>query len=124
MKYVGLDFGSKRIGVAVSNAEGTIAFPRVTLANDASVFDALKAMLETEHIDAIVVGDTRTLSGAANPVTEEAEAFAKKIAELTNLPLRWAKEAGSTVAISDGARAHDDAAAAAFILQRYLDGVQ
>ncbi len=124
MKYLGLDYGSKRIGVALSNAEGTIAFPRTTLENDASLAHALKKIVEEEKPDAVVIGDTRTLEGGANAVTHQAELFGKHFAEQWNLPIRWVREAGSSVAVSAATANHDDAAAAAFILQRYLDGVQ
>ncbi len=123
MRYLGIDYGAKRIGVAISNAEGTIAFPRKTIPNDSTAIELLKEMLVAEKAEAIVVGDTRTISGEANPVTEKTEQFAKRLSESTSLPLLWAREAGSSVAVSDSAPgdAHDDAAAAAFILQRYLD---
>jgi putative Holliday junction resolvase len=125
MKYLGLDYGAKRIGTAISNQEGTIAFPRATLDNDSMVQGAIASLIAEERIEAIVVGDTRTLEGGANPVTEKAEDFAVRLHEATHLPVKFAREAGSSVAVSDaGAKAHDDASAAAFILQRYLDGVQ
>lgn len=123
MRYLGLDYGAKRIGVAISNAEGTIAFPRKTVPNDSGAIELLKEMLVSEKVEAIVLGDTRTISGEANPVTEKTEQFAKRIADASGLPLHFAREAGSSVAVSDSAPgdSHDDAAAAAFILQRYLD---
>lgn len=125
MKYLGIDYGAKRIGVAISNAEGTIAFPRTTVVHDSGAIAALTETCAHEKIEAIVVGDTRTLSGGANPVTDAAEAFAQKLAAATGLPLLWAREAGSSVAVSEApGESHDDAAAAAFTLQRYLDGVQ
>jgi putative Holliday junction resolvase len=122
MKYLGLDYGAKRIGVSISNADGTIAFPRTTVLHDDKAIAALKEICASEKIEAIVVGDTRTLSGGANPVTDAAEAFARRLAEAAGLPLQFAREAGSTVAVSEApGEAHDDAAAAAFTLQRYLD---
>lgn len=124
MKYLGIDFGSKRIGIAISNTEGTIAFPRTTIESDDAALAVLKDVCVNEKIEVLVVGDTRSLSGGANPVTEVAEAFAAKLAAATGLTVRWVREAGSSVAVSETSReSHDDAAAAAFILQRYLDGV-
>jgi putative Holliday junction resolvase len=122
MKYLGIDYGSKRIGLAVSNREGTIAFPRTTIPNDAQRWEALKKFLEEEHAEVIVVGDTRTLSGHENPITNDAVTFARRLETDSKLPLVWVREAGSTVAVADSsAKSHDDAAAAAFLLQRYLD---
>jgi putative Holliday junction resolvase len=121
MKYLGLDYGSKRIGTALSNAEGTIAFPRETLKNDAHTTSAILDLISREHVEAVVMGDTRALSGAANRITEEMEAFAKQVHEKSGLPVHFAREAGSSIAVSAHTRGHDDAAAAAFILQRYID---
>ncbi len=121
MKYFCVDYGSKRIGTAVSNAEGTIAFPRVTVQNAAAAIAEIAALIAGEKAEAIIVGDTRTLEGAENPVTKEAEDFAARLGQAAQLPMIWAREAGSTMGVSDTLATHDDAAAAAFILQRYLD---
>ncbi len=121
MKYLGIDYGAKRVGVAVSNAEGTIAFPRETILNNGQLSQALIEIILHEKPEAIVIGDTRTLEGAANPVTVEADAFAERLHEATHLPVKRAREAGSSIAASDGSDGHDDSSAAAFILQRYLD---
>lgn len=122
MKHFAIDYGSKRIGTAVSNAEGTIAFPRTTVANDAEALATVCRMIAEEKATILVVGDTLTISGSANPVTEAARAFAAKLEVAASVPLYWAREAGSTMGAAEfSGEAHDDASAAAFILQRYLD---
>lgn len=63
MKYLGIDYGKRWIGVAVSNDEGTIAFPRAVIPNDATAHSFVQRMIEEEHIDTAVVGDTRALTG-------------------------------------------------------------
>ncbi|MFA7309433.1 MAG: Holliday junction resolvase RuvX [Candidatus Paceibacterota bacterium] len=124
MRYLGIDYGEKRVGVAVSDAAGTIAFPRMTLTNDASLFEGLEKIISEEKIGTIVVGDTRAFSGLENPVTKDAEAFIGRLAKKTELPVVPAFEAGSSIEASryspDG-NAHDDGAAAAVILQRYME---
>lgn len=127
MKYLGIDYGSKRIGTAVSNAEGSIAFPRPTLPNDRNLFAGLKKLIEEEKIERIVVGDTRTHGGAENSVTAEAEKFMEDLAAQTGKPVARAFEVFSSIEASryapyaPGTRQHDDSAAAAIILQRFLD---
>ena len=124
MKYLGIDYGSRRVGVAVSDAEGTIAFPRTTLANDDQLFARLREVIEKEHIGMLVVGDTRSHGGADNPVTPEAEAFVATLERETKLPVERVWEMWSSIEASRYApegKEHDDAAAAAIILQRYLD---
>ena len=121
MRYFCVDYGSKRIGTAVSNAEGTIAFPRTTVPNNQSAIAAIVEMIAAEKAEALVFGDTRTLEGGENPVTVEAESFAAKLGDAARITVAFAREAGSSRGASEEAGGHDDAAAAAFILQRYLD---
>lgn len=124
MRYLCIDYGSKRVGVALSDERGAIAFPKMTLENDGKLFGALKAMIERERVEHVVLGDTRTVAGAENPVTKEAEAFGERLARESGKPLSRAFEAWSSIEASryapEGSE-HDDAAAAAIILQRFLD---
>jgi len=124
MKYLGIDYGAKRIGIAVSNGEGTIAFPRTTIKNDDGLFESLARLIADEKIESIVVGDTRSFSNLANPVTKEAEEFVERLKKEILLPVASAWEAGSSVEASRYApesASHSDGAAAAIILQRFLD---
>ncbi len=122
MRYLGIDYGARRIGLAVSS-EG-IAFPRGIVENDANLFTALRELITKEKVTGIVVGDTRSFGGHENPVTKDAELFIKKLRKEAGLSVTSAWEAGSSVEASRYApegRPHDDSAAAAIILQRYLD---
>lgn len=124
MRYLGLDYGAKRIGIAVSDAAGSFAFPRETMPNDATSIDRLARFVKEEKVEEIVIGDARAVSGAANPITAEAEAFSKKLAAHLGMPVHPVWEAWSSVEAGRFApkgREHDDSAAAAIILQRYLD---
>ena len=124
MRYLGIDYGTKRIGIAVSSEN--IAFPRGVAENHADLFLIIVDIIEKEKITNIVVGDTRSFGGYDNSVTKELEAFVERLKEETNLPVVAAWEAGSSVEASRHApddKPHDDGAAAAIILQRYLDGL-
>ena len=124
MRYLGIDYGAKRIGVAVSDEGGTIAFPRETLVNNEQLLHHLSGLIEREKISSIVLGDTRSHGGKENPITAEAEAFSEKLQRATGRPVARAFEAWSSIEASRYApsdRQHDDAAAAAIILQRFLD---
>lgn len=122
MRYLGIDYGAKRIGLAASSE--SIAFPHSVVANDAELFAVLRDVIAKEKIESIVIGDTRSFSGRENPVTKEAERFIERLKKETGLPVIAAFEAGSSIEASRYApenKAHDDGAAAALILQRYLD---
>ena len=58
MKYLGIDYGAKRVGIAISDAEGSIAFPRTTLLNDGKMLPQLAKLIEEEKIGTVVIGDT------------------------------------------------------------------
>ena len=124
MKYLGIDYGAKRIGIAVSDENGAIAFPRTTLENGDDIVDRIMRLVKEEKVGTIIVGDTRSFSGRENPVTGESDAFAERLKRAASIPVERAWEAGSSIEASRYApegQEHDDASAAAVILQRFLD---
>ncbi len=123
-KYLGIDFGTKRVGIAVSDAAATIAFPRATLVNNEQLFSQLAELVKNEKIGTIIVGDTRSHSDKDNPVTVEAEAFVAALEGAIAVPVERIWEMWSSIEASRYApegKGHDDASAAAVILQRFLD---
>ncbi len=124
MRYLGIDFGAKRIGVAISDEGGSIAFPRAVLDNTKQTLSLLKKDIEEQKIGCIVVGDTMSYSGLRNPVTDDVDTFIDALKRETGIPVERAFEAGSSIEASryapDGAP-HDDSVAAAVILQRFLE---
>lgn len=123
MKYLGIDYGGKRIGLSISDPTGTIAFPHSTIETSAAL-ELIRKEVEVKRIDAIVIGDTRSYGGKENPVTKESDAFAEQLKTELNLPVERVWEAGSSIEASRFApegEGHNDASAAAIILQRYLD---
>lgn len=124
MRYLGIDYGTKRIGIAVSDGEGSIAFPRKTITNDANLLRELGHVIEEERIEAVVIGDARALSGAENTITAESDAFTKRLKETFNIPAHRMREAYSSaeaMRFAPPGKRHDDSSAAAIILQRFLD---
>jgi len=124
MKYLGIDYGAKRIGVAISDEDGTIAFPRATLDNTPQSFLQILRDIEEQKVTSIVVGDTLTFGGHENPITREAEAFIERLKKASGLNVERSWEAGSSIEASRYApesEGHNDGAAAAIILQRFLE---
>jgi putative Holliday junction resolvase len=124
MKYLGIDYGARRVGVAVSDSDGIIAFPRSTLHNDEQLISHLQTILHAESIEAIVIGDTRTHGGAPNPISARTDAFTQHLMQQSGLPIERSWEVWSSIEAGRFAgkgHEHDDASAAAFILQRFLD---
>jgi putative pre-16S rRNA nuclease len=137
---LGVDLGARRVGLAISDASGTLARPLAVVAvkgmNDAAARVAQIAgglMSEEDGLAGIVVGLPRRLDGAASEATARTTAFIDALRDMTSLPVATederlsSREAESRLAL----RARDwrqrkqklDAAAAAVILQDYLDRV-
>ncbi len=68
MRYIGIDYGAKRVGVAVSDEDGRVAFPHKVFPNDKNLIAALAALFRARGGWEIVVGDSRGVSGAPNKI--------------------------------------------------------
>lgn len=132
MKYLGIDYGTKKVGVAISDEEGRVAFPHAVLpAKDALA--AVAALIDEQGVGQVVVGESRDLSGLPNPVQKQIAEFARELGELTEVPVVLEQEfftsalAARQFAPEEKSRkknpehANLDASAAALILQGYLD---
>ncbi|HVU75298.1 MAG TPA: RuvX/YqgF family protein [Candidatus Paceibacterota bacterium] len=125
MRVLGIDYGAKRVGIAISDEAGSFAFPVETVATK-DALARIRSLIDERGIAEIAMGDTRSYGSVANPVTGEAEAFADTLMRETGLPLALVFEAGSSIEstrYTEG-KGHDDASAAAIILQRHLDAKQ
>ena len=103
MKYMGIDYGAKWVGVAISDAGGTIAFPKTTLPNDTHLKVSLGDLIKKEHVDVVVVGDTLAINGEKNEISDDAEQFIKDLKGFITVPVSPAFEAWSS---SEAARDH------------------
>lgn len=124
MKFLGIDYGAKRVGLAVSDESATFAFPKEVLPNDDTLLEKIVNLLEEDRIRGIVIGDALSEGGGSNQITAEADAFAEKLSSLTTTPVERSREAWSSqeaARFAPPGEKHNDAAAAAIILQRYLD---
>ena len=131
MRVLGVDWGEARIGLAVSDETGTIASPYKVIPNDG---DAAKAVVNAAAVtgaEEIVVGYPLTLTGAEGPAAERVQNFARDVQSRVSVPIKLVDERFTTKAAEEKLRAAGasserikktaDAAAAALILQTYLD---
>lgn len=125
MRYLGIDYGEKRIGVAVSDPGGRMAFPlKIIFNNDKTkLLEQLKSLLEEEKISKIVVGLPLSLDGSETEQTKKTRNFVDILKGITSLSTDFENEILTTHMAESvvGKKEHTDAAAAAFILQSYLD---
>lgn len=125
MRYLGIDYGTKRVGVAVSDEDGTLAFPYAILDNSVKIISEIATVCAKEHIGKIVVGESMDFKGHANPVMEEIERLVAGLRESTGLVVVLEREFLTTQQaryFQPGKERVDDSAAA-IILQSYLDKV-
>ncbi len=132
-RVMGLDLGSKTIGIATSDITRQIATPRLTLARKKFTVDAaaLIEFAQKEAIGLVVLGLPLNMDGSEGARCQSTRAFQRNLAKLTPLPMVFWDERLSTVAVtrtmleadlSRAKRAENvDKLAAAYILQLFLD---
>jgi putative Holliday junction resolvase len=136
MRYLGIDYGEKRIGLSLSDEEGKMAFPYKIVKNDLELVDNIHNICGIENISAIVLGESQDLSGKPNKIMGSIEEFKRNLEGELELPIYFEKEFMTSVFArgNDGKVALSatrrrggendkkvDDSAAALILQRYLD---
>ena len=126
-RILAVDFGEKRIGLATSDASGTLATPRATLSrkSDTATLNALTQFCSREEIDLAVFGIPRSPEGVESPLAERIRSFARKFEAATGLPVRFHEETltsnEAARRLPRRARREDlDRAAAAILLEDYL----
>jgi putative Holliday junction resolvase len=137
-RVLGVDVGTVRVGVAMSDPTGTLASPLETLqrAKDGSDLDRLARLVVEHEVTEVVVGEPRHLSGASGASAQDADAYARALAGRigADVPVHMIDERLSTVSAASALRAGGvdsrrqrpviDQAAAVVILQSYLDARQ
>lgn len=132
---LGVDVGTVRVGVAVSDPDGVVATPLTTLNRDAAGgrdLDELRRIVADRDVVEVVVGLPRTLAGRSGPAARAAAAYAEELGGLiAPVPVRLVDERLTTAAASRDLSRHGvsarrqraviDQAAATGILQGWLD---
>ena len=140
MRYLGIDYGEKRVGIALSDESWAFAFPRGIFANDTRLVSHLKNICEAENVGTIVIGESRTYRGEENPIMKKIFQFKKALEQSIGVPVafepemltsREAKRVYGNVKDERAARKTKnkqmnpvDDSAAAIILQSFLDKKQ
>lgn len=121
-KLLGIDYGSKRVGVAVSDDSGSIAFPKTTLANNRALLETLVTLIRNEHVGTVVFGESKNASGADNEIMKDIKRFAGELKNAIQLPVLFEPEFYTSVeARRDIPEGAVDAQAAAILLNSYIN---
>lgn len=134
-RLIGVDLGTKTIGLALSDVERRIATPLLTIARTKFAADAERLIGEIARFDcvALIVGLPLSLDGTEGPRAQATRAFVRNFAAISPTPLAFWDERFSTAAVERSLIANDvsrarrakviDKMAAAYILQGALDRV-
>lgn len=134
MRLLGIDFGERRIGLAISDEDGRLAVPLATIerSDDRSAIRRIVELARREGVAGLVIGDPVGLDGSRGPAAERVDRFASRLAEASGLPCRkiaetlTSREAERRLAAAGVARRRwperVDQVAAQILLQEALDG--
>ncbi len=135
MRALGLDLGSQRIGVALSDSDGTMALPYDVLQRSGDRerdHRAVAAMVEETEAEIVVVGLPLSLDGGEGPMAKRYRAEARRLRATLDVPVETYDERLTTVTAERALRETDlsgrarrkvvDQVAAAVMLQSWLDG--
>lgn len=123
MKYLGIDYGKKKIGIAMSDDSGRLAFPKDIFLNEGSkTLGKIVEIIEREKIKDVVIGHSTDFKGEDNPIMKDVRRFGDMLKEKTgaeiHLELEYMSSQEAMRIITDH---NDDARAAAIVLQSFLD---
>ena len=135
MRLLGIDYGDKRVGIAISDELQSLAHAYRTLQSDSQLFPEIRKIVESEKVGLIIVGLPKNMDGSFGPSAAKAKSFASRLAtELASIKILLWDERLTTVEAQRalhlaGKKARQskkmiDQVAAQILLQSYLDSLQ
>lgn len=122
MKILGIDFGTKRVGLAISDE--TAQFAReLAIWSPEQFWTEIQSLIDSETIEVIVVGLPLNMSGEDSEKTEEARTFAERLKQTVHVPIELVDERLTSQMAEQiaGTSKNIDSLAAQIFLQTYLD---
>ncbi len=130
-RVLGIDYGAKRVGVAISDDSNSFAFPLCVLPNDDGLLDRISGIVEQQPVDRIVIGEADNPAGGENAIIRRITLFGEALKQKTGLTISYVSEAYSS---REARRVHEvvaktrkkknapvDDSAASIILQSFLE---
>lgn len=128
---LGLDYGEKRIGVAIAHTIARLPRPLVTLQNTAGIIQAIQKVVTDENVGLVVVGLPRSMDGGVQTQAKIVQDFAAKLKTQLTVPIDYTDETLTSVEAERILKASRrsqvvekgeiDALSAALILERYFE---
>ncbi len=122
-KYLGIDYGEKNVGIAISDVEGKVAFPKIVFQNNAKLVEKILDFCKESEVTAIVIGESKDYKGEDNKISPKIISFKRELLSLIKLPIYLEPEFMSSMQVEKTFGKTDmlDASAASIILQTFLD---
>jgi putative Holliday junction resolvase len=122
MRILGIDYGTKRVGIAISDEQRKFALPVSVIANTPELLAEIEKVAKDNGVEEIVMGESRDYNNVPNSILEKSLELKKKLEE-RGFVVRLELEFMTSVQAErfQGKNSMTDASAAALILQGYLD---
>lgn len=131
MRHLGIDYGSKKVGLALSDEAGSMGFPHAIVQNTPALLDEVARLIAEKDVRVVVIGESRDFAGGDNPIALAARAFGDAVQTRTGVPVVYesevltseeARQAPSKQMKTRSPKQHRavDDSAAALILTSYL----
>lgn len=123
MRYLGIDYGAKRVGIAVSDESLSLAFPLEVIENTENLIPELKEICEKNQVTKIIVGDSKDFDQKENEIMKAILPFVEKLKVELALPVAMHPEFLTSMEAEriQGHNDMHDASAAALILNSFLE---
>ncbi len=123
MRYLGIDYGSKRVGIAISDEGGRMAFPKKVIPTDKKLIQTVVKICLDQNVGAVVVGESKNLAGGDNLITPKIQKFVEALKKEIKVPIYMEPEFFTSAEAEriQGKNDMIDASAAAIILKSFLD---
>ena len=123
-KYLGIDWGEKRIGLALGDNEIKMSTPFKVVSDLTQVVEVIKQ----EEIDEVIIGDPLGMDNNKGQMSDKVDSFVKGLKEQINIPIikvdeRLSSQGADALVGDKKTKASRDAMAAMLILQTYLDKI-
>lgn len=123
MKLLGIDYGEKRVGIALSDESGTMAFPKEVIENNKDLLEKIVSLIKSENVKTVIIGESRDFLGKENPIMKKIRAFKKNLEKSVSIPVYFEPEFLTSAEAKQGQEDVKiiDASAATIILQSFID---
>jgi putative Holliday junction resolvase len=122
MRILGIDYGTRRVGLALSDERGDFAYPHSVILNNNKLLSAIAELCQKEQVGQIVIGESKDYAGRPNIVMEEILKFVEKMTAEIKIPIDYEPEFLTSAEADQvvGGDDETDARAAAIILRSYI----